>query len=117
MFYFIFIFFRYLKEALAGYESEIYQLKRENENILRDNKALQTEITTILHDKNQNISFLQAELKMKSFQLTSLASTLEVTTCLFHHLSQLYFVQERNEHIRHMESEVDNLREEIHARK
>jgi hypothetical protein len=43
-------------------------------------QALTKENLTLLSEKNQEISQLHGELKMKSFQLTALGVTFEVNT-------------------------------------
>lgn len=74
----IFLFNRVLREAKASIENELAQLRLRNDNLSTQIAHLQQSALNITNDKNSVISELRAELKMKSFELTTLGVSFEV---------------------------------------
>lgn len=70
---------RVLREAKLSLENECNQLKRRNDTLLLDVSSLQREMNATVSQKNNEISEVRAELKMKSFELTSLGVNYEVS--------------------------------------
>jgi hypothetical protein len=67
-----------LREAKASVENECHQLRLRNDTLSQQLSLVQQEMVNAQQDKNNTISDLRAELKMKSFELTTLGVTFEV---------------------------------------
>jgi predicted RNase H-like nuclease (RuvC/YqgF family) len=72
--------FSVLRETIESNDTEITHLRRRCDALSVEVQALTKENLTLLSEKNQEISQLHGELKMKSFQLTALGVTFEVNT-------------------------------------
>lgn len=92
---------RVLREAKLSLENECEQLRRRTEVLASENIQLQREVSGLHSEKSAEISDVRAELKMKSFELTSLGTAFEEKMTLF----------------RQSEMEVGMLREEVGAHK
>jgi hypothetical protein len=90
---------RVLREARASLENECTQLRDRNENLGRTVGVLQEDKASISHEKNNVISELRGELKIKCFEFTSLGVSFE----------------QRMGQLRQTELELEVLRQEITA--
>eukprot|EP01038_Epipyxis_sp_PR26KG_P012270 gene12270-16453_t len=88
---------RVLRETKESLEHENENLKRRNESLTVESIQLQREISQLSNDKNNEISELRADLKMKAFELNALGITFE----------------ERMSQLRQCELEIDALRKEV----
>ena len=135
---------RVLREAKTSTENELNQLRLRNDALTSQLSMAQQALLNTANDKNNVISELRAELKMKSFELTTLGVSFEVQyfflmnllsilvvscnswpqethfqellSCDFHFFSSL-LPQERMSQLRASELEVDVLRQEVSAHK
>eukprot|EP01032_Pedospumella_encystans_P010921 gene10921-12742_t len=92
---------RVLREAKTSTENELNQLRLRNDALTSQLSMAQQALLNTANDKNNVISELRAELKMKSFELTTLGVSFE----------------ERMGQLRASELEVDVLRQEVSAHK
>ena len=92
---------RVLREARTSLESECNQLRQRNDTLTQQMGHLQIAMNSMQHDKNSTIGELKAELKVKSFELTTLGVSLE----------------EKSGMLRQAELELDVLRQELSAHK
>lgn len=69
---------RVLREAKSAMEAECHQLRQRNDSLAQQLSLLQQEMVSAQQDKNNAISDLRAEVKMKAFELTTLGVTFEV---------------------------------------
>ncbi|KAJ1400605.1 hypothetical protein B484DRAFT_458140, partial [Ochromonadaceae sp. CCMP2298] len=90
---------RVLREARTSLENECTQLRTRHDGLGRQVGALQDEKAALAHEKNSAISELRGELKIKSFELTSLGVSFE----------------QRMGQLRQTELELEVLRQEITA--
>jgi len=74
---------RLLRETVQSLEVSSEQLRRGNEGLQKELALLQREGAAGLLDKGQELSELRAELRIKSFELTSLGVHFEVHCSLF----------------------------------
>lgn len=72
-----------LREAKASTDNEVAQLRLRNDNLTTQIAHLQQSALNTTNDKNSVISELRAELKMKSFELTTLGVSFEVSVLMF----------------------------------
>jgi hypothetical protein len=75
---FVCVAFRVLREAKASVENECNQLRLRNDTLSQQLSLVHQEMVNVQQDKNNTISDLRAELKMKGFELTTLGVTFEV---------------------------------------
>lgn len=90
-----------LKEAKDSLESECDTLRKREDTYINENRRLIKELSQLNIDKNQEISELRAELKMKIFEVTSLGASYE----------------EKMSRLRQVEIELEASKEENLARK
>jgi hypothetical protein len=69
---------RVLRETKVSVESECNQLRQRNDALSQQLALLQQELVNTAQDRNNAVSDLRAELKMKGFELTTLGVTFEV---------------------------------------
>lgn len=69
---------RVLREAKTSTENELNQLRLRNDALTSQLSMAQQALLNTANDKNNVISELRAELKMKSFELTTLGVSFEV---------------------------------------
>jgi len=74
---------RVLREAKTSTENELNQLRLRNDALTAQLSMAQQALLNTANDKNNVISELRAELKMKSFELTTLGVSFEVLFYLF----------------------------------
>jgi hypothetical protein len=67
-----------LRETKVSVESECNQLRQRNDALSQQLALLQQELVNTAQDRNNAVSDLRAELKMKGFELTTLGVTFEV---------------------------------------
>jgi hypothetical protein len=67
-----------LRETKVSVESECNQLRQRNDALSQQVALLQQEVVNTAQDRNNAVSDLRAELKMKGFELTTLGVTFEV---------------------------------------